>query len=57
MKKNAKLLSLMLIGLITMTGCNNQNSVDENGRVIYNGGDGMNDNKLTIFRWNFADIN
>ena len=57
MKKNAKLLSLMLIGLITMTGCNNQNSVDENGRVIYNGGDGMNDNKLTIFRWNFAGIN
>lgn len=48
-----------LLGMTALgaAGCTPGGSTGEGGRVIYNGGDGMNDNKLTIFRWNFGGIN
>ena len=40
-----------------LAGCGKKWETGEGGRVIYPGGDGMDDNRLTIFRWNFAGVN
>lgn len=47
----------LLLCILVFTGCTPRVEEGDGGRVIYPGGDGMDDNKLTIFRWNFAGVN
>lgn len=46
-----------LLGVSVFAGCAQKPATGEDGRVIYPGGEGMDDNKLTIFRWNFSGVN
>ena len=56
--KIVTLACVLAIAFTAMVGCKKPgSSKGDGGRVIYNGGEGMNDNKLTIFRWNFAGLN
>lgn len=60
MNKRIKIIVVIIATLLLLTmlvGCGRQTIIGDDGRVIYPGGDGMDDNKLTIFRWNFAGVN
>ena len=61
MRKNFKriiaLLFALLLAFSTLLGCGPATKTGAGGREIYPGGDGMDDNKLTIFRWNFSGVN
>ena len=57
-KRITKILCLILAVMLTLTGftgCKKKHTAE--GRDVYQGGDGMFDNKLTIFRWNFSGLN
>lgn len=59
-KKLKIIIVLVVVCILTsvlLTSCGNKPTTGADGRVIYPGGDGMDDNKLTIFRWNFAGVN
>lgn len=60
MNKKTRIIVVIIATLLLLTmlaGCGRRVITGEDGRVIYPGGDGMDDNKLTIFRWNFAGVN
>lgn len=57
LKKIFSITAACLVGVTAFCGCGSSPSTGEGGRVIYPGGEGMDDNKLTIFRWNFAGVN
>ncbi len=61
MRKNFKriiaILFALLLAFSTLLGCGPATKTGAGGREIYPGGDGMDDNKLTIFRWNFSGVN
>lgn len=61
MKKNLKkIISLLFAGVLSVSmfaGCGGGGGTGAGGREIYPGGDGMDDGKLTIFRWNFSGVN
>lgn len=58
LKKVVCLTFALLLSVSAFAACKKpQNSSGDGNRVIYPGGEGMDDNRLTIFRWNFAGLN
>ena len=60
-KKLSKIISAVMTCLFVLSvfpACGTPGTeIGKGGRVIYPGGEGMDDNKLTIFRWNFSGFN
>ena len=60
-KKLSKIISAVMTCLFVLSvfpACGTPGTeIGKGGRVIYPGGEGMDDNKLTIFRWNFSGVN
>lgn len=58
LKRIICLIFAVILSLTVFVGCNNDNKDSgSGGREIYPGGDGMDDGRLTIFRWNFSGVN
>ena len=56
-KKIIAILFAVVLAVSTLLGCGAKPGTGAGGREIYPGGAGMDDGKLTIFRWNFSGVN